>query len=93
MSDLTGLRELGNKYLCARDAVLEIERLRKDCRILEMAAADANALVLQHETVIERLRDVIFDARVVIKRGVELMTNEQVGHWEGVRTWLEQEAK
>lgn len=102
----------------------EIERLRADCRTLEMAAADANALAFQHEAVIERLRkvereleaerrrdaldgqatldernneierlgDMVEDARLVIGRGVDLMTNEQVGRWEGVRTWLELEA-
>ena len=30
------------------------------------------------------------DARAIINRGVELMTPDQVGQWEGVRAWLEQ---
>jgi hypothetical protein len=35
------------------------------------------------------MRDEIAAARSVILRGVEIMSDEQVGKWAGVRTWLE----
>ena len=35
------------------------------------------------------LRGYIADARIVIDRGIDLMSNEQLGQWSGVRTWLE----
>jgi hypothetical protein len=38
------------------------------------------------------LRAQVEAARAIINRGVELMTAEQVGAWEGVRAWLEQDA-
>jgi len=32
----------------------------------------------------------IDNARTIIQRGLDIMTTEQVGQWDGVRSWLEQ---
>lgn len=41
---------------------------------------------------ITRLRQQVEAARLVILRGVNIMTTEQVGRWVGVRAWLEQDS-
>lgn len=42
---------------------------------------------------IDRLRNQVNAAMVVINRGLELMPTEKVGEWDGVRSFLEQETE
>lgn len=72
-------------------AACEIERLRAEIERLRGLCRGATLRVLVAAGEIERLGDMVEDARLVIERGVDLMTHEQLGHWEGVRTWLEME--
>jgi hypothetical protein len=38
-----------------------------------------------------RLKAQVEAARIIIMRANDLMTPDQVGQWEGVRSWLEQD--
>lgn len=41
----------------------------------------------------ECLRRQVAAALVVIERGIDIVTDEQLGQWAGVRTWLEMETE
>jgi hypothetical protein len=90
MSDLRGLRELGNRYKCARLAIDEIERLREKVAELENwhreasettanVALDYARMKIERNTIKQCLRDVVrlFLAEID-EFGGYYETNEQV---------------
>lgn len=77
----------------------ELEQLRETTlqqahhqRVVGAAAAAIAEERDRYRADAERLREALRSAEIVIDRGVELMTDEQVGQWDGVRHWLEFES-
>ena len=61
-----------------------------ECSAVMQAMTRENAIVIWNTRPVEdTLLACIANARTIIERGVELMTPDQVGQWEGVRSWLE----
>ena len=57
-----------------------------------MRHADGTAAkVVEIDAELKRLRNQVAAAMVVVNRGVELMPDELIGQWAGVRTFLEQD--
>ena len=52
---------------------------------------DGGKMADQKDEIIARLRKQVETAKIIVERGVELMTPQQIGRWHGVRAFLEQD--
>lgn len=83
----------------ALQRLIQSVRINLLCGIPEIKTVDdvirgmqtvADKLIQVSESRAAHASEPLSDARIIIERGIKLMSTEQLGKWEGVRAWLEQ---